>query len=399
MIFIYNIFIFSYDLLIKLAAIIGNEKAKKRVDGLKMKLPKMSKLIWCHCASLGEYEQALPVLEGLKAKHPENNIAVSFFSSSGYENAKRSGIVDHFFYLPIDNKRKVENLLNYLDPEMVVFVKYEFWFHYIDQLVKRKIPTFFISVSLRKNHFLFNWYGSFISDRLKLVSQIFVQDDVIKSLLEANGFSNVINAGDTRFDRVLKIRDTEKYLQKILTFKDDDTLLVLGSSWPKEEQILKEYLSNSAVNNLKVIITPHDISEEHIEDIETKFSGITVRYSEYIDQKRDIMIIDNIGLLSSIYKYSDIAFVGGGFANALHNILEPAVYGTPVIYGNDCEKYPEAKHLAKACGGFMVGSQQEFNDTLDRLIKDEVERNLVGKCSLKFIESNSGATRKILEYL
>lgn len=393
---LYNVGILSYSAVIRIASPF-KEKAGLWVRGRKnQRIEEYPNSIWFHCASLGEFEQARPVIESIKKKDSSQKIVITFFSPSGYEVRKDYELADAVYYLPLDKPSNARKFLDKIQPRMAIFVKYEVWHYYFRELKQRKVPLYLISATFRKDQIYFKPHGKFMKRTLMMADHIFTQDQASEHLLKQHGFVNVTTAGDTRFDRVFSQASAVNENEKIARFKGDSILIIAGSSWPKEEQLLGEFIAANHPENVKLLIAPHDISEGHISNIRSKFDG-SVLYSD--DNNVDnsiVMILNTIGHLASAFKYGDIAIVGGGFKNALHNILEPATFGIPVIYGNDHQKYPEGDELAKSGGGFSI-SPDDFNATLSVLISDEQKRAEAGNAARKFIEDRIGATKTILE--
>lgn len=401
--FLYHILIHLYSIAVSVFSLFNN-KAKLWVDGRKDILQKIQSTInpsdeisWFHCASLGEYEQAKPVIEKLKHQYPKFKILVTFFSPSGYEIRKNDSLIDYVFYLPIDTKSNAKQFIEIIKPKMVFFVKYEFWFNYINQLNKNNIPTYLISGVFRENQLFFKWYGKWYKKVLNGFTHFFVQNSDSEKLLIANNFTNVTFSGDTRFDRVYENSLHPKHLPLISQFKNNNILIIGGSTWQPEEEILADYIKSNP--NQKLIIAPHDISEKHITQIENLFNQNTLRYSKANEsniQSTTILIIDNIGLLANIYQYADIAFIGGGFSGALHNILEPASFGNVVLFGKKHQKYHEANDLISANGGFSIQNSTEFKNKIEFILSNLNQYKINSK---NFILENRGATEKIFNKL
>lgn len=398
MIAFYHISILLYVFGIKLASLF-NKKAKLWVDGrknillhIKISLKESNNNVWFHCASLGEYEQARPVIEKYKCKFPSDKILVTFFSPSGYEQRKNEPLIDYCFYLPIDTLSNAKEFIELVKPKKVFFVKYEFWFNYINQLKEKNISTYLISGVFRPNQLFFKWYGKWYKKVLYGFTHFFVQNEESKKLLNNQGFRNVTLSGDTRFDRVNENATSPKILPIIKSFKDNKTLVVGGSTWKTEEQIL------SRLNNptFKLVIAPHDISEYHIKQIEKLFKQNCLRYSQANTTNItgvNVLIIDNIGILSNIYQYADLAFIGGGFTGALHNILEPASFGNVVFFGPKHHKFHEAQELIDDNGAFEISNIIDFEIKLKDVSAD---LNSYKKNSSNFIKNRIGATSIIL---
>lgn len=403
----YTIFIYLYWLAISVASL-WNQKAKKWIIGrkkwkqlLKNNIPENQKVVWFHCASLGEFDQGLPVMEQLKKNEPTIFLLVTFFSPSGYEYRKNHPIADYVSYLPTDSPYNAKYFINCVQPYYAVFVKYEFWYNYLNVLYDNTIPTIFISSNFRASQPFFKWYGFWFRNQLQKITAFFVQNNESKKLLESINIDEVYVSGDTRFDRVASLNEQHEKLPLIDDFKNNKLLLVAGSSWQPEEEILEKMMQKKW-ENLKLIIAPHDISDVHIQHIKKRFPNNSICYSE-INQNNvvnnDILIINNIGLLNKIYRYADIAFIGGGFGTGLHNILEAACYGVPVIFGPKTEKFPEAQLLANDGGGFLVHSYESFLKVFQELYDNKDFLKITKSISYNFVQSKKGATLMIINYL
>lgn len=402
---LYFIIIGLYSLSIQIASLF-NSKAKKWVSGrryifsrLKEAIPQKIKLIWVHCASLGEFEQGRPLIEKIKTEKPEYKILLTFFSPSGYEIRKNYELADYVFYLPIDTPGNAKKFINIVDPEVVVFVKYEFWFHFINRLYKQDIPVFCISAIFRKDQLFFKFYGKWYRKMLLKFTHFFVQDERSKSLLERYSINNVTISGDTRFDRVHAIVKQSKGIPLIETFTDNYPVLIAGSSWPADEKLLIEYI-NETPHNIKLIFAPHEIHEDHIINIEKQLSKKSIRFSNADKNNvkdNDVLIINNIGMLSSLYKYSKVAYIGGGFGKGIHNVLEAATFGQPVIFGPNHKKFKEALDLIEVGGGFCIKNYRQLSTLLDTLFKDSTMLLQSSTKSKKYVRSNLGGTQKIFE--
>jgi len=359
------------------------------------------KTIWFHCASLGEYEQGLPITEAIKIWNPEYKIVISFFSPSGYEVKKNSPIADLVIYLPLDTPKNAKRFIESLHPSLVVFVKYEFWPNYLFRLKKENIPTLLISGLFRENQIFFKPYGSFMRNALKAFDHFFVQDETSKDLLKKLNFENVTVSGDTRFDRVSHQIEQDNTLPFIEEFKQDSLCVVCGSTWPEDEEVLLNYINAS--ENIKFVIAPHKIDSTKIENFRKKIAKESVLFSEKENnnlQKKEVLIIDTIGILTKIYSYADIAYVGGAIGNTgLHNILEPATFGIPIIIGHNFHKFPEAVQLRKLAGLFSIKNSEECSKIFSKLIGDSAFRNKTGMICGHFVNSNTGATKKIMNYI
>ena len=411
MLFLYNILLIIASQLVKVAAIFS-PKIRLFVDGrktvfsiLKSKISPVDKAIWFHAASLGEFEQGLPVMEKIKAKFPNHKIVLTFFSPSGYEVRKNNMIADVTVYLPLDTKFNARRFLNLVHPDLVFFIKYEYWPNYLNELKKLHIKTFLISGVFRKNQAFFKWYGSFYRSALYAFDYFFVQNESSKLLLQKLNFNNVKISGDTRFDRVIAILERNNSLDFIKRFKNNTITIVIGSSWPKDENLLVNYINNN-IDNVKFIIAPHNIQAGQILALKNSISRKRVLFSEIEAdrnlplQEYDVLIIDTIGLLTKIYSYADIAYVGGGFGNpGVHNILEPATFGIPIIVGPNFSHFPEAVALVHQDGCVSVSNQNEFNDALSNLIMNEDVRHEKGHICSTFVQMNKGSTDIILKHI
>ena len=403
---LYNLFLSFYHLAIRLAAI-WNPKANNWVRGRKgwkekisSALPFQEKPIWIHCASLGEFEQGRPLLEKIKMAHPEIPIVLSFYSPSGYEIRKNYSYADLVLYLPADTPANARAWLELLKPRMAYFVKYEFWLNYLFELDKLKIPRYLIAGSFRKEQIFFRWYGGLFQRALKGFKTLFVQTESDQTLLRDLEIKNVVVAGDPRIDRVAVLASQPQKFPVIAELAQRAPLLVLGSSWAPEEKILNKFLRQHSELPYSIVIAPHDISETHLKEIETNAVLPIQRLSEA--QKNGllaatrIILVDSIGLLSSLYQYGKIAFIGGGFGSGIHNILEPVVFGLPTLIGDNYGKFPEAITLVERGGVFKITDSADFTKTLLNL--QDLERyNQVVRINRDFIQENRGATDTIFE--
>ncbi|UFH36703.1 3-deoxy-D-manno-octulosonic acid transferase [Flavobacterium acetivorans] len=406
MLFLYNTALQIASFLLKPIAFF-NSKIKLFVDGrkvvfpiLEQKIKASDKTIWFHAASLGEYEQGLPVMEKIKEKFPNHKIILTFFSPSGYEVRKNNTVADVTVYLPLDTKSNVENFLKLVHPEMAFFIKYEFWLNYLNELKKQQTPTYLISGIFRENQMFFKWYGGFYKKALDAFTFFFVQNESSKKLLLELNKTNVAISGDTRFDRVATILEKDNSLDFISEFKNNKLTVVVGSSWPKDENLLIDYI-NSNKHSIKFIIAPHNIKSEQIKQLKAKISKKTVLYSEKTSKNLtdfDVFIIDTIGILTKIYSYADIAYVGGGFGNpGVHNILEPATFGVPIIIGPNYSHFAEATALVHMGGCISIKNSKELNTAFEDLIINEDFRNEKGHICNTFVLMNKGATAIILK--
>ena len=406
MLFLYNLIIQIASFLLKIVAVFS-PKIKLFVEGrksvfeiLESKINANNKTIWFHAASLGEYEQGLPVIERIKEKFPSHKIVLTFFSPSGYEVRKNNLVADVTVYLPLDTKKNALQFLSIVRPEMVFFIKYEYWPNYLTELRKLGIPTYLISGIFRKNQLFFKWYGGFYRTALNTFTYFFVQNESSKKLLLELGKTNVAVSGDTRFDRVASILEKDNSLDFIETFKNDTLTIVAGSSWPKDENLLVDYI-NQTSEKIKFIIAPHNIKEEQIQELKNSISKRVVLFSEKSNKNLadfDVFIIDTIGILTKIYSYADIAYVGGGFGNpGVHNILEPATFGVPIVIGPNFSHFAEATALVNREGCISISNKKELMDAFSNLIANDNIRHEKGHICNTFVQMNKGATDIIMK--
>jgi len=370
-------------------------------ENLSQHITPEDKTIWFHCASLGEFEQGLPIMEVVKKEFPNHKIVVSFFSPSGYEVKKTTPVADVVIYLPLDTISNAKKFINAVHPSLVLFVKYEFWPNYLFELKNRNIPTLLISGLFREGQVFFKGHGSFMRKALKSFDHIFVQDKTSEKLLNHINITNVTVSGDTRFDRVSHQIEHDNSLPFISAFKENSLCIVCGSTWPEDKAILLNYI-NEATEDVKFIIAPHTIDSK-IEQFRKKLKGPSVLYSEKEGKNLadySVFIIDTIGLLTKIYSYADIAYVGGAMGKTgLHNILEPATFGIPIVIGKNFENFPEAKRLQQLAGLFVVDSATECTEILTKLVTNGSFREKTGMIAGHFVNSNTGATNITLDYI
>jgi 3-deoxy-D-manno-octulosonic-acid transferase len=408
MLFFYNIVMQITGLLLKSIALFSS-KIKLFVDGrknvfavLEQKIKATDRTIWFHAASLGEYEQGLPVIEKMKIEYPSHKIVITFFSPSGYEVRKNNVVADATVYLPLDTKRNAREFLKIVQPEMVFFIKYEYWLNYLNELKAQNTPTYLISGIFRKNQMFFKWYGGFYRKALDSFSYFFVQNEASKKLLIELGKSNVAVSGDTRFDRVAAILEKDNSLDYISQFKDNTLTIVVGSSWPKDENLLLDFINNNEFN-VKFIIAPHNIKDNQIEVLKNGITKKTVLFSEMEGKNFadfDVFIIDSIGILTKIYSYADIAYVGGGFGNpGVHNLLEPATFGVPIVIGPNYSHFAEATALVNMGGCLSISTKKELNGIFKDLILNHALRSEKGHICSTFVLMNKGATNIIMKTL
>jgi 3-deoxy-D-manno-octulosonic-acid transferase len=404
--FLYNFLIFIVSLLLPIIGLF-NKKIKLFVNGRKETFSKISSLknqktIWLHVASLGEFEQARPIIEEIKKKYSKYKILVTFFSPSGYEIRKNYNLADVVCYLPLDSKSNARKFIQEVNPTFAVFIKYEFWPNLLNQLKRKEIPTILVSGILREKQLFFKSYGGFMRKSLNAFHHFFVQDSNSKELLNSISLENVTVAGDTRFDRVSKILEQDNSLDFIKEFKNNQYTIVAGSTWQEDEELLVNYINNNAFENEKLIIAPHNINSDAILELQKSINKKTVLFSAKTDKdlkEYQVFIIDTIGILTKIYTAADVAYVGGGLKTGLHNILEPATFGIPVVIGNKYDKFKEAIDLVKIGGCISIKNQEEFTKAFNQLKNDKSSRNLTGIINKKYIQDNLGATELIMNYL
>ena len=402
MLFLYDLGIRLYRFLILLASL-KNKKAAAWIEGRRNLFPYISGQIepnkthvWFHFASLGEFEQGRPVLEEMKSKYAEISLVITFFSPSGYEIRKDYQFADHVFYLPLDTRENAREFIKLVQPTIAVFTKYEYWYHYFDELQKNKIPLFIVSGIFRKDQPFFRWYGGLHRKMLHMVSHFFVQNEVSKTMLNSLGLNNVSVTGDTRFDRVVNNMTQVPRIAAIEEFCARRKVFIAGSTWPQDEALIASIVG--IYRDWKFIIAPHEIDQRHILEIEklfpacAKFSEIKKRNSE-----SQVLIIDNIGMLSSLYQYGDIGYIGGGFGVGIHNTQEASAFSLPVIFGPNYRKFQEATDLIEKGASFSIKDSEELKQRMSHLQKQEI-RGKLGKIAKEYILANAGATRIILDY-
>jgi 3-deoxy-D-manno-octulosonic-acid transferase len=401
---LYNIGIVIFS---ALANIISpfNSKASLWVNGRKKWAEKIAdkikpgdRVIWMHCASLGEFEQGRPVIEAIKKEMPAFRILLTFFSPSGFEIRKNYEKADCISYLPSDTPGNASRFIDLVKPEIVIFVKYEFWNNYISTLYKKKIPLYLISGIFRPGQHFFKWYGSFFRKMLMKFEKIFVQDQQSLDLLSGIGIMNVSLAGDTRFDRVLEIAGNARDIPVLEQFRGSEKLFLAGSSWRPDEEIIAEYI-NRFPDRIKWVFAPHEIDKSNIDRIERLFKVKCVRFSAFGDDSVDarVLIIDNIGMLSSAYRYAYIAAIGGGFGKGIHNILEPACWGIPIIFGPNYERFKEAVDLLNKGGAKKFVVFDDFKKILDLWLSDEKIYTISAEIASKYVKENAGAEEIIIK--
>lgn len=399
----YSFVIYIYLLAVKIVSLF-NKKVRLMVNGhaavfkiLRENIKEGEPYIWFHAASLGEFEQGRPLMERIRRQYPEYKILLTFFSPSGYEVRKNYEGADVICYLPFDTPRNVKRFLSIANPCMAFFIKYEFWQNYLKALQRRHIPVYSVSSIFRREQIFFRWYGGRYYKVLTRFTHLFVQNEVSKELLGKLGIRNVTVVGDTRFDRVMEIMQQAKQLPLVEAFKQDYTVFVAGSSWPPDEDLFIEYFN--AHPELKLIIAPHVIGESHLSEIIGKLKRPYLRYTQANEEnvkQADCLIIDCYGLLSSIYRYGEIAYIGGGFGVGIHNVLEAAVYGVPVMFGPNNKRFREAQQLLQSGGGFEIHDETDFNALTDKLLTDATFLKQAGDAAGHYVKGNAGAADKVL---
>ena len=401
---LYNLGIRIYFLAISLASFF-NPKAKLWINGrkkiflkLKENFSENEKTVWFHAASLGEFEQGRSIIENFKKEHLDFKILLTFFSPSGYEIRKNYQGADSIFYLPLDTKKNAKQFISIVNPKLVYFIKYEFWFNYINELYNKQIPIFIVSANFRNDQHFFKWYGSWFRKQLQKITYFFVQNEYSLFLLNGIDVKNVIVSGDTRFDRVYEITKEEKAVPIIEEFCNNAKVLIAGSTWPEDEEIILKNF-NTQAENYKLIIAPHEVHPERIEALINSNSEKMIRYSEINENnalENRILIIDSIGILSHIYKYGSIAIIGGGFGKGIHNILEAATFGLPIIFGPTYQKFQEAKDLIELKGAVSISNYEEYSCALSNFLIPE-NMKTAGTISRNYVANKVGATKMILE--
>ena len=402
---LYNLSISMYSILIKLASPF-NTKASQINKGRQQTFAKLKTTIkhhqpiaWVHCASLGEFEQGRPVIEAIRAQHPEFQILLTFFSPSGYEIRKNYELADYICYLPADTKKNAVKFIELVQPQLVFFVKYEFWFHYINELKKRNIPLYLISCIFRENQLFFknSPWGKWYRKMLNGIEHFFVQDDHSIELLREIGFNNTSKAGDTRFDRVAEIARNGKNLPIVDAFKGNSQMVVAGSTWKPDEEILIQYIHNHP--ETKFIIAPHETKKGNIERLISQLECPVCCYTEATEAtviNKQVLIVDTIGILSSIYKYADLAYIGGGFGVGIHNTLEASIFGLPIAFGPNYQKFREATTMVDLGIAFPISDYTSLQPIFEHILSDPEKKSLISQKCTAFTKENVGATQLIL---
>lgn len=409
MYFLYNCLVISAEYFLKFLAFF-NPKMKLFINGRKNVFEQISntifindEVIWIHCASLGEFEQGRPVIEKLKENEPLKKIVVTFFSPSGFEVRKNYKVADLVCYLPLDRIKYVKKFLKLVHPSLAIFVKYEFWPNYLKVLKKRQIATILISGIFNKNQIFFKKYGFWMKNTLQSFNHFFVQDENSKALLQKINYKNVTVSGDTRFDRVYEITQQNNRLPFLETFCNSQKILVAGSTWKDDENLIVEYINKQSKSDEKFIIAPHNIIEEDVNELVKRINKPIAKYSTMnVNEltEKQVLVIDTIGILTKIYSYAQIAYVGGGFTKTgVHNVLEPATFGVPIIIGPEFSKFKEVKDLVKLEACLSIKNYKNLFVHLTSLFSNEKKRKQKGNTAKKYVINQVGASTKILNYL
>jgi len=400
---LYNLGIVGYRLAIRLISPF-NQKAKQWVIGRKNWQNKLARsvekldfnkpVMWFHASSLGEFEQGRPVMEALKKKN-SFNLVLTFFSPSGYELIKNWPTADLICYLPIDTDKNAADFIKLIKPDMAIFIKYEFWYHYLNNLNNQQIKTYLISARFYPGQLFFKSWAKWYRNLLFMIDKIYVQDKVSADLLSGIGYYSVELAGDTRYDRVAELGKNTDGFPEIEAFVNNEKLFIAGSSWPLDEAVICKYI-NKYPHKYKYLIAPHDIGKSHLNKIEKQLQVPCQRYSDYdVNKPARVLLLDTIGMLSRVYKYAKVAYIGGAFKEGLHNILEPAAYGVPVITGPDHTGFPEGPEMEKAGALVRIKNYDDFENNLNRWVDYDI-RQPVAYAARQFIQSHKGATQKIV---
>ncbi len=404
---LYSIGIYIYGFGIKIASLFS-EKARMWVRGrynlMSTARSKIAddgrKCVWIHASSMGEFEQARPVLEGIRSHFPDHRIVVTFFSPSGYEIRKDYPYADAVLYLPLDTRRNARRFIDIINPQVALFVKYDFWFNFLRELKKRQVPTFIFSAIFRPSQFFFKPYGKWFRRQLEVFTHFFVQNEESLQLLKGIGYNNVTIAGDTRFDRVIQIASNVKENPIVERFLSGKTAIVAGSTWPPDEAMLYNFITTTK-HDVKLILAPHEIDSHHVAQVKRLFGKMAVCYTD-IEEDDDIsnykvLIINTMGILSSLYQYAHIAYIGGGFGKGIHNILEAVVYGSPVCFGPNHSKFQEANDILSLGGGIYVLNSDDLSSVLNNWLSDNNSWQAASEICHNYTQSNKGSAKKILE--
>jgi 3-deoxy-D-manno-octulosonic-acid transferase len=406
---IYNLFISLYGFAVSIASSF-NPKAKLWIDGrnkwnakMKKAISPTDKVIWVHCSSLGEFEQGRPVMEKIRKEFPNHKLAVSFFSPSGYEIRKKDPIADYIFYLPLDTKRNAKKLIKTLHPDVLILVKYEYWYNLINKLQKKKIPVIVISAVIKENSLFFRGFGGWFRRKISSIDHFFVQNADSQNLLNSIQINQVTISGDTRFDRVKEIKESQPQLDFVERFKGNSKLMVAGSTWKDDEEILLKFINEKLPNDWKIIIAPHNIDGKQIKTLAEQINKKVAIYTQTPDvelENAEVLMLDTIGILTKVYAYSDLSYVGGGFTKTgVHNTLEPAVFGVPIIFGLNYENYFEAIDLIDSKAAVRFKDYYDFEPKMMELIDHPELRLKRGNAGSTYIQNKPNSTELIMNYL
>jgi 3-deoxy-D-manno-octulosonic-acid transferase len=404
MLFIYNAGIRIFRCAISVAALFNTKarfwiKGRKKIfERMKKDISPLDRIIWFHAASLGEFEQGRPLIEKIKSKYRDYKILLTFFSPSGYEIRKNYKPADFVYYLPLDTKKNARLFISIVNPAYSFFIKYEYWYHYLHELKQKGKNIYLISAIFREEQVFFKWYGKWFTGMLDMFDEIFIQDIHSLELLKRIGISRVTLAGDTRFDRVAEIAKSAKVILPAKKFTRAQKCIVAGSTWPPDEEMLIKYIKQSS--DVKMILAPHEIDASHIFKIEKRLDTGFLRFSQITESdifEEDVLIIDNIGMLSSLYSYGKIAYIGGGFGAGIHNILEAATFGIPVVFGPNFQKFKEARDLVEMKAAFTVSGFNDLKKILDKLLTNDKFYLEAARKTKQYVEDNLGATELIMK--
>ncbi|NOY38446.1 MAG: 3-deoxy-D-manno-octulosonic acid transferase [Chlorobi bacterium] len=405
MAYLYRFLISTYGFFIRIAAPFS-PKARAWLKGRKDLFHSLSgqfrmkktKTVWFHCASLGEFEQGRPVIERFREEMPGARIILTFFSPSGFDVRKNYPRADRITYLPLDTPHNARRFLDLVQPDFAVFIKYEYWYFFLKELHQRNIPVFLISAIFRPRQLFFRWYGRFYLKMLQYFTKIFVQDKNSLEILEKHGIRNVVLSGDTRFDRVVAVASRPKHIPVAERFATGHTVVVAGSTWPGDETLLIKYIVRN-IRPYRWIIAPHEIHKNHLSALKSSLgetAGFYSKVHDHIDPEMRVLIIDNVGMLSSLYALADIAYIGGGFGKGIHNILEAAVFGVPVIFGPHYSKFREANELTAWQTAFPVSSFYEFEEKMNAFFDNPDIRKITGEKNHVYVDKRTGSTEQIV---
>lgn len=403
---LYNISIHLYYLLIMVASMF-NRKAAQWIRGRRGIFRQIEKEIshdrpvaWFHCASLGEFEQGRPVIEHFKKRYPHYQVFLTFFSPSGYEIRKDYRYADYVFYLPADTRGRAKRFISLVKPAFAVFIKYDYWYNLLHQVQREQIPVVMVSALFRKNQPFFRWYGAWFRDHLKKITWLFVQNEDSLTLLHHIGIDHCTVSGDTRFDRVSMIAREKRSFPEVEQFINDQPVVIAGSTWPADEEVILPVLKNPPLP-FKFIIAPHETNEQRIRELISAIPLEPVRYSQLSQQssEKSVLVIDTIGILSQLYRYAKVAYIGGGFGRSIHNIQEAVTFGVPVLFGPEYDKFREAVDLVMEGGAFSIRNKTEYHTRLFELLNNEKKYNECSAICTRYVERNTGATDLIMNKL